>query len=130
MSITDKRILVVDDFSTMRRMIKNVLKEIDFTNVAEADNGENGWKVLESEEIELVISDWNMPVMSGIELLERVRDSDKFKELPFIMVTAEGQKENVIMAIKKGVTSYIVKPFSAEALEEKIYAAFDMEPEE
>jgi two-component system chemotaxis response regulator CheY len=116
----DLRILVVDDFATMRRMIKNILKQLGYTHIEEAENGQAAWTVLETHEIDLVISDWNMPTMTGLELLKAVRGDDRFKDLPFIMVTAEGQQENVIEAAQNKVSQYVVKPFNADTIAGKI----------
>ncbi len=117
---TSIRVLVVDDFATMRRILKNILKQLDFKNLVEADDGTTAWEVLEEQSIDLIISDWNMPKMSGIELLKKVRASDKYKKTPFLMVTAEAQKQNVIEAVQAGVSNYVVKPFTAEAIFEKL----------
>lgn len=117
-------VLVVDDFATMRRIIKGVLKDLGFKNVIEAENGKVALSELKKEEIGLVIADWNMPEMTGIDLLKALRSDDRFKELPFIMVTAEGQKANVIEAVKAGVTNYIVKPFTPDTLKQKLEAIF------
>jgi len=118
------KILVVDDFSTMRRIVKNILKELGYENVFEADDGTTAWSILKREKIDLIISDWNMPQMSGIELLKTVRTTESLKDLPFLMVTAEGQKENVLEAVKNRVNNYIVKPFTPETLMEKIEKIF------
>ncbi|MGC8554863.1 MAG: chemotaxis response regulator CheY [Candidatus Acidulodesulfobacterium sp.] len=119
------RILVVDDFSTMRRIIKNILKQIGFTNVDEAENGQAALaKIGDGGNYDFVISDWNMPEMTGIELLKNVRANEATKDLPFLMVTAEAKKENVVEAVKAGVNNYIVKPFTAEVLQEKISKIF------
>lgn len=114
------RILVVDDFQTMRRIIINLLKQLGFNNVTEADDGTTAWEKLNGEKIDLVVSDWNMPKMTGIELLGKVRSDDRYKAIPFIMVTAEGKRENVIAAVQAGVSNYIVKPFNAATLKEKL----------
>jgi two-component system chemotaxis response regulator CheY len=114
------KILVVDDFATMRKVIRNLLKQGGFENVVEAEDGVAALKVLQSQKVDFVISDWNMPNMSGLELLKAVRGSDDLKELPFLMVTAEALKDNVVAAVKAGVSNYIVKPFTAEVLTEKI----------
>jgi two-component system chemotaxis response regulator CheY len=119
------KILIVDDFSTMRRIIKNILRQAGYVNILEADDGTSALEVLRKEKIEFVVSDWNMPQMSGLELLKAVRTSEEWKELPFLMVTAEGQKENVIEAVKHRVNNYIVKPFTPETLMEKINKIFD-----
>ena len=114
------KILIVDDFATMRKVIRNLLKQGGFENVVEAEDGVAALKVLQSQKVDFIISDWNMPNMSGLELLKAVRGSDDLKELPFLMVTAEALKDNVVAAVKAGVSNYIVKPFTAEVLNEKI----------
>lgn len=116
------KILVVDDFATMRRIIKNTLRQIGFENVVEAEDGEAAVAKLETERIDFIVSDWNMPKMTGLELLRWVRSHDEFKDLPFLMVTAEAQKENILEAAKARVNNYVVKPFTAETMEEKIQA--------
>ena len=121
---TKMKVLVVDDFSTMRRIVKNILRQLGFENIVEADDGETAMRKLESERIDFVVSDWNMPKMSGLELLKWVRSHDEFKDMPFLMVTAEAQKENVLEAVKAKVSNYIVKPFTAETLAEKIDKIF------
>lgn len=118
------KILVVDDFATMRRIIKNILRELGYENIFEADSGLAALEILKKENINFIISDWNMPQMSGIELLKAVRNSETWKDIPFLMVTAEGQKENVLEAAKNKVSNYIVKPFTAEVLKEKINKIF------
>ena len=114
------KILIVDDFATMRKVIRNLLKQGGFENVVEAEDGMAALKVLKSQPVDFVISDWNMPNMSGLELLKAVRSDDELKALPFLMVTAEALKDNVVAAVKAGVSNYIVKPFTAEVLNEKI----------
>ena len=118
------KILVVDDMSTMRRIVKNIMKQLGFANVEEAENGQDALDKLRAESFGLVISDWNMPVMTGIDLLRAIRADDKLKAIPVLMVTAEAQKENLIEAIKAGVSNYIVKPFTAEVLQEKMNKIF------
>ena len=118
-------ILVVDDFSTMRRIIKNILRQIGFENVVEADDGTSALEVLRAQKVDFIISDWNMPQISGLELLKTVRASQDWKDLPFLMVTAEGQKEHVIEAVKHRVNNYIIKPFTPEVLTEKIQKIFE-----
>ena len=118
------RVLVVDDFSTMRRIIKNILRQLGFTNIVEADDGTTAWDVLNKDKIEFVISDWNMPQMTGIDLLRKVRGSDEFADMPFLMVTAEAQQENIIEAVQAKVSNYIVKPFTPETLKQKIDKIF------
>lgn len=114
------RILVVDDFQTMRRIIINLLRQLGFTNMTEADDGSTAWEKLQAEHIDLIVSDWNMPKMTGMDLLRTVRGSEQHKATPFIMVTAEGKRENVIAAVQAGVSNYIVKPFNAVTLKEKM----------
>jgi len=114
---------VVDDFATMRRIVKGVLKQLGFENIVEAEDGSIALDTLKKEEIGLIVSDWNMPNMNGLDLLKAVRGDNGLKGIPFIMVTAEGLKENVLEAVKVGVTNYIVKPFTPEAFSEKILAA-------
>ena len=118
-------IMVVDDFSTMRRIVKTCLRQIGFENVTEAEDGAVALQKLKvSGPFSLVISDWNMPNMMGIDLLKAVRSDDKLKTIPFVMVTAEAQQENVIEAARAGVSNYIVKPFTADALQTKLEAVF------
>ncbi|MBU1196462.1 MAG: response regulator [Proteobacteria bacterium] len=117
---TSIKILIVDDFATMRRILKNILKQLGFKNLVEADDGTTAWDVLEGQTIDLIISDWNMPKMTGLELLKKVRASDSHKRIPFLMVTAEAQKQNVIEAVQAGVSNYVVKPFTAEAISDKL----------
>ncbi len=114
------KILIVDDFSTMRRIIKNILKEIGYTNVDEADDGSTALEKLKDGGFDFVITDWNMPIMPGIELLKTVRKDAKLKALPVLMVTAEKSEQNVKDAVAAGVSNYIVKPFTAAALKEMI----------
>lgn len=118
------RILVVDDFSTMRKIIKNILRQLGFTNVVEADDGTTGWEVLNRDNIDFIISDWNMPQMTGIDLLRKVRSSEEYATTPFLMVTAEAQQENIIEAVQAKVSNYIVKPFTPETLGQKIDKIF------
>lgn len=120
----DMKILVVDDFATMRRIVRNILQQLGFTNVAEAEDGRLALDKLKSGDFKLVISDWNMPNMMGIDLLRAVRGDDSLKTTPFLMVTAESNKENVIQAVQAGVSNYIVKPFTADTLEQKLEAIF------
>jgi two-component system chemotaxis response regulator CheY len=118
------KILVVDDMSTMRRIVKNIMKQLGFTNVEEAENGQDALDKLKADTFGFVISDWNMPVMTGIQLLRAIRADEKLKAIPVLMVTAEAQKENLIEAIQAGVSNYIVKPFTAEVLQEKMGKIF------
>ena len=117
---TSVTVLVVDDYSTMRRIIKNLLNQIGFQDVEEADNGATAYDKLRAQKFGLVVSDWNMEPMTGLELLKLVRADSALKSLPFIMVTAESKTENVIAAKQAGVSNYIVKPFNAETLKAKI----------
>ena len=119
------RILVVDDFSTMRKIIKNILRQLGYNNVTEADDGTTGWETLNRDNIDFIISDWNMPQMTGIELLRKVRSSEEYASTPFLMVTAEAQQENIIEAVQAKVSNDIVKPFTAETLGQKIDKIFD-----
>lgn len=114
------KILVVDDFSTMRRIIKNILREIGYNNVDEADDGSTALEKLKASKFDFVVTDWNMPNMPGIELLKAIRQDETLKETPVLMVTAEAAKENVVTAVAAGVNNYIVKPFTAAALKERI----------
>ncbi len=114
------RILVVDDALTMRRIVINLLRQLGFNNMNEADDGTTAWEKLQLETFDLIISDWNMPKMTGIDLLRKVRTDAKYAQTPFIMVTAEGKRENVIAAVQAGVSNYIVKPFNAATLKEKL----------
>jgi two-component system chemotaxis response regulator CheY len=119
------KILVVDDFSTMRRIVKNILRQLNFVNIIEADDGSTALEMLQREKIDLVVSDWNMPKMTGLELLKIMKADDALKLIPFLMVTAEAQQENIIEAVKSGVSNYIVKPFTAETLGQKIGQIFN-----
>ena len=114
------KILVVDDFATMRKVIKNLLRQVGYENIAEAEDGVTALEVLKSHKIDFIISDWNMPNMNGLEFLKAVRADGELSSLPFLMVTAEALKDNVVLAIKAGVSNYIVKPFTANVLNEKI----------
>ena len=114
------KILLIDDFATMRKVIKNLLKQTGYNNISEAEDGLEALKTLKSEKVDFIISDWNMPNMTGFELLKAVRAESAIKGLPFLMVTAEGLQENVVAAVKAGVSNYIVKPFTADVLNEKI----------
>lgn len=119
------KILVVDDFSTMRRIVKNILKQLGYENIEEAEDGAQAFNKLKSGGFGFVVSDWNMPNMDGLDLLKKVRSDPELKALPFLMVTAEAEKDKVIEAIKAGVSNYIVKPFTAEVLKEKMDRIFE-----
>jgi two-component system chemotaxis response regulator CheY len=118
------KVLIVDDFATMRRIVKNILTQLGFKNFIEADDGSTAWYILQKEQVDFIVSDWNMPKMTGIELLKKVRADERFQNLPFLMVTAEAQKENIVEAVKARVCNYIVKPFTPETLSEKIEKIF------
>jgi len=118
------KILVVDDFSTMRRIVRNLLKELGFSNVHEAEDGVDALKKLRAETFDFVVSDWNMPNMTGIELLREVRGDAALKHLPVLMVTAEAKRENIIEAAQAGASGYVVKPFTAITLDEKLQKIF------
>ena len=119
------KILVVDDFSTMRRIVKNLLKDLGFTNIDEADDGTTGLPKLQTGDFDFLITDWNMPGMTGIDLLKAVRAAPNLAKLPVLMVTAESKREQIIEAAQAGVNGYVVKPFTAGTLEEKINKIFD-----
>ncbi|WP_028536124.1 chemotaxis response regulator CheY [Paludibacterium yongneupense] len=118
------RFLVVDDFSTMRRIVRNLLKELGFTNVDEAEDGQVALHKLKTQHFDFIVSDWNMPNMTGIELLKAVRADTQLKHLPFMMITAEAKRENIIEAAMAGASGYIVKPFTAATMEEKMNKIF------
>ncbi len=119
------KILVVDDFSTMRRIIKNLLKDLGFTNIQEADDGSTALPMLQQGDFDFVVTDWNMPGMQGIDLLREIRASDSLKHLPVLMVTAEAKKEQIVAAAQAGVNGYVVKPFTAATLKEKLDKIFE-----
>lgn len=118
------KVLVADDFATMRKIVRNILKQIGFDDIVEAEDGQAAIQILRNENIGLVVTDWNMPNMSGLELLQKIRTNPKTANLPVLMVTAEGLKENVVIAVKAGVNNYVVKPFTAEVLQEKLEQIF------
>jgi len=121
---TNMKILIVDDFATMRRIVKNILVQLGFKHFIEAEDGSVAWDILQKEPVDFVISDWNMPTMTGIELLKKVRADERLKDIPFMMVTAEAQKENIVEAVKERVSNYIVKPFTPDTMSEKIQKIF------
>jgi two-component system chemotaxis response regulator CheY len=116
---------VVDDFSTMRRIIKNLLKDLGFSNIQEADDGSTALPMLQQGDFDFVVTDWNMPGMQGIDLLRAIRADDKLKHLPVLMVTAEAKKEQIVAAAQAGVNGYVVKPFTAATLKEKLDKIFE-----
>lgn len=118
------KILIVDDFSTMRRIIKNLLRDLGFTNTQEADDGQTALPMLKGGDFDFLVTDWNMPGMTGIDLLKAVRADPKLSALPVLMVTAEAKRDQIIEAAQAGVNGYVVKPFTAAALKEKIEKIF------
>ncbi|HRD35465.1 MAG TPA: chemotaxis response regulator CheY [Rhodocyclaceae bacterium] len=125
MSDPKMKFLVVDDFSTMRRIVRNLLKELGFSNVDEAEDGVVALQKLEAGDFDFVVTDWNMPNMDGLTLLQRIRQSPSHKHLPVLMITAEAKKENIIAAAQAGASGYIVKPFTAATLSEKLDKIFE-----
>ncbi|WP_152207513.1 chemotaxis response regulator CheY [Marinobacter changyiensis] len=119
------KILIVDDFSTMRRIIKNLLRDLGFTNTDEADDGNTALPMLKSGKYDFLVTDWNMPNMSGIDLLKEVRADENLKTLPVLMVTAEAKRDQIVAAAQAGVNGYVVKPFTAAVLKEKIEKIFE-----
>lgn len=119
------KILIVDDFATMRKILKNVLTQIGFKNIGEAEDGESALGALKKDHYDLILCDWSMPEMPGLELLGKIKSDDKLKEIPFIMVTAEAKKDKILEAVKAGVSNYIVKPFTTETVDEKLKQTFD-----
>jgi two-component system chemotaxis response regulator CheY len=120
MAYKDLTVLIVDDFVTMRRIVRKILRDLDFQNIIEAEDGLAALEILKTTKVDLIVSDWNMPRMTGLDLLREVRSTDNIKDTPFLMVTAEAQKENIVEAVKARVSNYIVKPFTAATLEEKL----------
>ena len=118
------KILIVDDFSTMRRIVKNILKQLGFDNFEEAEDGDVAFKKLKEADYDFVITDWNMPNMTGLDLLKSIRADEALKDTPVMLVTAEAEKENIIQAAQAGVNDYIVKPFTADVLQGKIEKIF------
>ncbi|GEN23668.1 chemotaxis response regulator CheY [Halomonas cupida] len=125
MADKNMRILVVDDFPTMRRIVRSLLKELGFNNVEEAEDGQEGLTRLREGGYDFVVSDWNMPNLDGLEMLKIIRADDALKSLPVLMVTAEAKKENIIAAAQAGANGYVVKPFTAATLEEKMGKIFE-----
>lgn len=122
---TSMQVLVVDDFATMRRIITNVLKQLGYENIHEAEDGTTALELMETEKIDFVITDWNMPNMGGLDLLKAIRANEDTKKVPVLMVTAEAQQENIMKAAQAGVNNYIVKPFDAKTLSDKIQKIFN-----
>jgi two-component system chemotaxis response regulator CheY len=121
---TDIKILVVDDMSTMRRIIRTILNQLGYSNIDEAENGKQALAKLKKEKFDFVVTDWNMPEMDGLSLVKAIRSDEELKHIPVLMVTAEAKKENVMEALKAGVNNYIVKPFTPEVLKEKMEKIF------
>ncbi|QOC21187.1 chemotaxis response regulator CheY [Wenzhouxiangella sp. AB-CW3] len=119
------QLLVVDDFSTMRRIIRNQLRELGFSNIKEADDGKSALQVLRSTPIDFVVTDWNMPGVTGLELLKTMRADDDLKSIPVLMVTAEAKRDQIVAAAEAGVNGYVVKPFTAETLKDKLEKVFE-----
>lgn len=119
------KILIVDDFSTMRRIIKNLLRDLGYNNTSEADDGHTALPMLQNGNFDFLVTDWNMPIMPGIDLLRAVRADPRIKDMPVLMVTAEAKREQIVEAAQAGVNGYIVKPFTAETLREKIDRIFE-----
>jgi two-component system chemotaxis response regulator CheY len=125
MSREDTKFLVVDDFSTMRRIVKNLLHDLGYSNVTEADDGKTALPMLQAGNFEFLITDWNMPGMPGIDLLKAVRADAKLAKLPVLMLTAEAKREQIVMAAQAGCNGYVIKPFTAVTLKEKLDKIFD-----
>jgi two-component system chemotaxis response regulator CheY len=119
------KILIVDDFSTMRRIVKNLLRDLGFTNTEEADDGNTALPMLQSGKFDFLVTDWNMPGMNGLDLLKAVRADENLSSMPVLMVTAESKREQIVEVAQAGVNGYVVKPFTAVTLEEKINKIFD-----
>lgn len=122
---TNMKILIVDDFSTMRRIVKNLLRDLGFNNTVEADDGVTALPLLKRGDFDFVVTDWNMPGMQGIDLLRHIRADEQLKHLPVLMITAEAKREQIIEAAQAGVNGYIVKPFNAATLKEKLAKIFE-----
>ncbi len=120
----EMKILIVDDFSTMRRIIKNLLRDLGFNNTAEADDGQTALPMLKSGKFDFLVTDWNMPGMDGLTLLKTVRSDEDLSDMPVLMVTAEAKREQIVIAAEAGVNGYVVKPFTAATLKEKIEKIF------
>ena len=119
------KVLVVDDFSTMRRIVKNLLRDLGFTNIQEADDGSTALPMLQGGDFEFVVTDWNMPGMQGIDLLKAIRADSNLAHIPVLLITAEAKKEQIVMAAQAGVNGYIVKPFTAATLKTKLDKIFE-----
>jgi two-component system, chemotaxis family, chemotaxis protein CheY len=121
---SDMEVLIVDDASALRRIVRGLLKELGFKNMREADNGRLAMEELKKKKTDFVVCDWNMPVMTGLDLVKAIRADDELKSMPILMVTAEAKEENITKAVQAGLTNYIVKPFNAQTLQEKLNTIF------
>lgn len=121
----DMKILIVDDFSTMRRIVKNLLRDLGFNNTQEADDGQTALPLLKTGKFDFLVTDWNMPGMDGLALLKEVRADENLKDMPVLMVTAEAKRDQIVVAAQAGVNGYVVKPFTAVTLKEKIEKIFE-----
>ena len=121
----DMKILIVDDFSTMCRIVKNLLRDLGFSNTQEADDGQTAWPLLQKGNFDFLVTDWNMPGMDGLTLLKKVRADEKLSTMPVLLVTAEAKREQIVVAAQAGVNGYVVKPFTAITLKEKIEKIFE-----
>ncbi|MBL4761852.1 MAG: chemotaxis response regulator CheY [Gammaproteobacteria bacterium] len=119
------KILIVDDFSTMRRIVKNLLRDLGFDNTQEADDGQTALPMLQNGDFDFLVTDWNMPGMDGLTLLKEVRADERLSDMPVLMVTAEAKREQIVVAAQAGVNGYVVKPFTAATLKEKIDKIFE-----
>lgn len=120
----DTKFLIVDDFNTTRRIIRQMLKQMGFENVVEADDGKTAWPILEQGDIDFLLTDWNMPIVTGIDLVKQVRENDALSKMPVLMITAEAHHDQIVSAAKAGIDGYIIKPFKADILKEKIEECF------
>ena len=125
MDLNNKKILIVDDIAMMRRILRYTLEQIGLTNIIEADDGKSAIKALKREKVDIIVCDWNMPEMKGIDVLNKVRSDNEFKDIPFIMVTVEDNKKNIEGAVKSGVTDYILKPFTVKTFSKKLEKILD-----
>lgn len=119
-------IITVDDSSTMRRIIKNTLQKLGFTSILEAGNGIEALEVMSKNKVDMIVTDWNMPEMDGLTFVKAVRQKEEYKELPILMITTEAAKEDILTALRSGVNNYVVKPFTPETLQEKVFKLLDL----
>ncbi len=123
----DQIIITVDDSSTMRRIIKNTLQKLGFNNVLEAENGVEALEIMSKNKIDMIVTDWNMPEMDGLTYVKTVRSKEQYKDLPILMITTEAAKEDILTALRSGVNNYVVKPFTPDTLQEKVYKLLGIE---